>query len=155
MTCLYCLLPEMESVQCSVNDNTVCASLKEHLAVHISVPFWQLPCGIYSCSPYSSLEGMQVDHTKATATRTSKAIGLDKQNMNNTARASSFSVNFFAVTARLQRKSAYFCLLWWTWTQDNAFPFLFLIFDTVFWNSTPEKFANIWRSERDGTSAIT
>ena len=30
----------------------------------ISVPFWQLSCGIYSCSPYSSLEDMLVDHTK-------------------------------------------------------------------------------------------
>ena len=36
----------------------------------------------------------------------------------------------------------------------NDFVFLFLNFDTVFWNSTPEKFANIWRIERVGISAI-
>ena len=31
---------------------------------------------------------------------------------------------------------------------------LFLILDTVFKNSIPEKIANIWRTERDGISAI-
>ena len=34
MTCLYCLLPEMESVQCSMNDNIISAYLKEHFAVY-------------------------------------------------------------------------------------------------------------------------
>ena len=32
--------------------------------------------------------------------------------------------------------------------------FFFLNFDTVFENSTPENFANIFRTERDGISAI-
>ena len=32
--------------------------------------------------------------------------------------------------------------------------FFFLILDTVFKKSTPEKIANIWRTERDGISAI-
>ena len=41
-----------------------------------------------------------------------------------------------------------------TWTQDNDFLFLFLNFDTVLWNWTPEKFTNIWRIEWDGTSTI-
>ena len=38
---------------------------------------------------------------------------------------------------------------------DKDFLFLFLNFDTVFYNSTPEKkIANIWRIERDGTITI-
>ena len=35
-----------------------------------------------------------------------------------------------------------------------AIAFFFLNFDTVFENSTPENFANIFRTERDGISAI-
>ena len=41
-----------------------------------------------------------------------------------------------------------------TWTQYNDFLFHFLNFDTVFKNSSPEKNANIWRTERDGKSAV-
>ena len=37
--------------------------------------------------------------------------------------------------------------------QKNDFLFLFL-FDTVFYNSTPEKFGSIWRIQRVGISAI-
>ena len=39
-------------------------------------------------------------------------------------------------------------------TQDNNFIFLFLNFDAVFKNLTPEKIANIWQTERDRVSAI-
>ena len=46
-----------------------------------------------------------------------------------------------------------FHILWRTRTQDNDFFFLFLHFDIVFYNSTPEKTANIWRIERQGISA--
>ena len=35
-----------------------------------------------------------------------------------------------------------------------TFFFFFLNFDTVFENSTPENFANILRTERDGINAI-
>ena len=56
-----------------------------------------------------------------------KAIGLKKQN--NFARASRIFVHFFYL-------------------------FFNLNYDTVFQNSTPEKFANIWRIERDEISAI-
>ena len=38
------------------------------------------------------------------------------------------------------------------WTQDNEFVFLFLIFDAVFKNLSPEEIGNIWRIERDGIS---
>ena len=38
--------------------------------------------------------------------------------------------------------------------QDKDPFFLFLNFDTVFKNSTPEKIANIWRIERDRISTI-
>jgi len=38
--------------------------------------------------------------------------------------------------------------------EDNDFLFLFVNFGIVFQNSTPEKFANIWRIERVGMSAI-
>ena len=37
-------------------------------------------------------------------------------------------------------------VLWSTRTQDNGIHFIFLNFDTVFYNSTPEKTANIWRN---------
>ena len=37
---------------------------------------------------------------------------------------------------------------------DNDFLFLFLNFDTVLKNLTPEKITNIWRMERDRISAI-
>ena len=82
-----------------------------------------------------------------------KAIGLDWQN-NNSARVSRFFVHFLAVVARLRRKSAYFHVLSRTCTQDNDFLFLFLNLDTVFKNSTLEKFASICRIERDGISPI-
>ena len=62
--------------------------------------------------------------------------------------------HFFAVTAWLQCENAYFHILWGAWIEDNNFLFLFLYFDTVLWNSTPEKFANIWIIEQDGISAI-
>ena len=82
-----------------------------------------------------------------------KTIGLDWQN-NNFARASPFSVHFFAVAARVQRENALIQALSRTWTQDNDFLFLLLKFDTAFKNSTLEKCANIWRIERVGISAI-
>ena len=44
-------------------------------------------------------------------------------------------------------------MLWRAWIEDN-FLFLFLYFDTVLWNSTAEKFANIWLIEQDGIRAI-
>ena len=59
-----------------------------------------------------------------------KTLGLDWQN-NNFARASSFFVHFFAVTARLGRENAQFHDLSRTGTQDNNFPFLLLNFDAV------------------------
>ena len=60
----------------------------------------------------------------------------------------------FAVMALLRRESAWFHVLWRTWAEDSDFLFLFLTFRTVFKNSTQEKFASIWRIERDGTSSI-
>ena len=62
-----------------------------------------------------------------------KAKGLFWQN-NNFARASRFSVHFFAVTtAGLQRETEIeFHVLWRTWRQDNDFLFFFLNFDKVF-----------------------
>ena len=65
-----------------------------------------------------------------------------------------FFVHFFAVVARLRRETSYFQVLWRTWTQDNNFHFLFLNFDTILWNSTPEKIAIICRIERDGINLI-
>ena len=47
-----------------------------------------------------------------------------------------------------------FLVLSRTWTQDNNFLFLFLNFNIAFSNSTPEKFANIWRIEQVEISAI-
>ena len=41
-----------------------------------------------------------------------------------------------------------------TGTKDNGFLFLFLNFDALPKNSTPKKFANIWRIKGDGISAI-
>ena len=73
-----------------------------------------------------------------------KAIGLDKQN-NHFARASRFFVHFSAFGARLQRETAYFHVLSRTGAKDNNFLFLFLNFDAVLSNSTPERLANIWR----------
>ena len=58
-------------------------------------------------------------------------------------------VYFLAVAARLQ-----FHVVSRTLTQDKDSPFLFLNFDTVFKNWTPEKFANIWQIERVGISGI-
>ena len=58
-------------------------------------------------------------------------ISLDWEN-NNFARASRFFAHFFAVAARLQRESALFHVLSWTWTQDNNSLFLFLNFEIVF-----------------------
>ena len=62
-----------------------------------------------------------------------KAKGLFWQN-NNFARASRFSVHFFAVTtAGLQRETEIeFHVLWRTWRQDNDFLFFFLNFDKLF-----------------------
>ena len=83
-----------------------------------------------------------------------KAISVDWQN-NSSARASHFFSTFFAITAQLRCENAsYFHVLWKTWTQHNDFLFLFLNFDTVFKNSTPEKIANIWSIERDGICVI-
>ena len=81
------------------------------------------------------------------------AIGLDWQN-NNFARTSRFFVHFYAVVARLQRETAFFPILSRTCTQDNNYLFLYLNFDTVLQNSTPKKFAHIWKIKRDGISAI-
>ena len=74
MICLYCLLPAMESVQCSVNGNIVCACLKERFAVYkcsiLTALLWYLfmqPLllpGRYASRPH-----------EATATRTSKKGG--------------------------------------------------------------------------------
>ena len=66
-----------------------------------------------------------------------KATGLDWKN-NNFARALRFFVHFFVVSARLRRENALFNVLWRTWTQGNNF-LLFFCYDTVFWNSTPQK----------------
>ena len=54
----------------------------------------------------------------------------------------------------VRRGNAHFHVSWRTWTQDHDFLFLFLKFDTVFYNSTPEKIANICQIERDGISVI-
>ena len=71
----------------------------------------------------------------------------------NFARASSIFLHVFAFDARLQSETFYFQAFWRTWTQlDNNS--LFLKFDTVIQNSTPEKFAFIFPVERDGTNAI-
>ena len=61
---------------------------------------------------------------------------------------------FLAVIAGLQHESAWFHILSWTGTQDNNFLFLFLNFDTALQNSTPKKFAHIWRIKQDGISVI-
>ena len=58
-------------------------------------------------------------------------------------------VYFLAVAARLQ-----FHVVSRTWTQDKDSPLLFLNFDTVFKNSTPQKFAIIWQIERVGINGI-
>ena len=68
-------------------------------------------------------------------------------------RASRFFVHFFVIIARLQRKIPNFTVFGGR-TQDNNFLFLFLNFDTVFQSSTPENIANIWRTKRNGISAI-
>ena len=75
-----------------------------------------------------------------------KGNRLDQQN-NNYARASRFFVHFLAVVARLQR----FHVLSRTGTEDNNF--LLLNFDTGLQDSTPKKFAYIWRIKWDGISA--
>ena len=75
-----------------------------------------------------------------------KGNRLDQQN-NNYARASRFFVHFLAVVARLQR----FHVLSRTGTEDNNF--LLLNFDTGLQDSTPKKFAYIWRIKCDGISA--
>ena len=75
-----------------------------------------------------------------------KGNKLDQQN-NNYARASRFFVHFLAVVARLQR----FHVLSRTGTEDNNF--LSLNFDTGLQDSTPKKFAYIWRIKWDGISA--
>ena len=43
---------------------------------------------------------------------------------------------------------------WRTSTQDNDPLLLLLNFDTIVYNPTPDKFANIWRIERDGINAM-
>ena len=75
-----------------------------------------------------------------------KGNRLDQQ-YNNYARASRFFVHFLAVVARLQR----FHVLSRTGTEDNNF--LLLNFDTGLQDSTPKKFAYIWRIKWDGISA--
>ena len=75
-----------------------------------------------------------------------KGNRLDQQN-NNSARASRFFVHFLAVVARLQR----FHVLSRTGTEDNYF--LLLNFDTGLQDSTPKKFAYIWRIKWEGISA--
>ena len=75
-----------------------------------------------------------------------KGNRLDQQN-NNSARASRFFVHFLGVVARLQR----FRVLSRTGTEDNNF--LLLNFDTGLQDSTPKKFAYIWRIKCDGISA--
>ena len=75
-----------------------------------------------------------------------KGNRLDQQN-NNSARASRFFVHFLGLVARLQR----FHVLSRTGTEDNNF--LLLNFDTDLQDSTPKKFAYIWRIKWDGISA--
>ena len=75
-----------------------------------------------------------------------KGNRLDQQN-NNSARASRFLVHFLGLVARLQR----FHVLSRTGTEDNNF--LLLNFDTGLQDSTPKKFAYIWRIKWDGISA--
>ena len=73
-----------------------------------------------------------------------RAAGFDWQK-SNFARASRIFLHVFVVDARLQSETSYFHALWRTWTQlDNNF--LFLKFDTVLQNSTPEKFDKVWSS---------
>ena len=86
-----------------------------------------------------------------------KAKGLHEQN-NDSARASRFFVHFFAVAARLRRRENAHANIPLVgnvkkWTQDNEFVFLFLIFDAVFKNLSPEEIGNIWRIERGGINA--
>ena len=81
-----------------------------------------------------------------------KATGLDKQN-NDFARVSRIFVHFFAVTVRLGRECAFFWVLSGREHETKTF-FLFLNFDTVLKNLIPEKFAKIWRVERDGINVI-
>ena len=81
-----------------------------------------------------------------------RAAGFDWQK-NNFARTSRIFLHVFAFDARLQSETSYFHVLWRTWTQlDNNF--LFLKFDTVLQNSTPEKFAIICPIEWDGINTI-
>ena len=81
-----------------------------------------------------------------------RAAGFDWQKT-NFARASSIFLHVVAFDARLQSETFYFQAFWRTWTQlDNNS--LFLKFDTVLQNSTPEKFAIICPVERDGINAI-
>ena len=66
-------------------------------------------------------------------------IGLDWQN-NNCTRASRFFVSFFAVVARLLRKTSCFHVLWRTWTQDNNFHFLSLKYNPLEFNPRKNRY---------------
>ena len=79
-----------------------------------------------------------------TAARTEKkVIGLDWQN-NNFARVSHFFVHFLPSLQDCDVKLPNFTsVLWRTGTHNNHFLFLCVNLDTVLYNSTPEKFANI------------
>ena len=97
-------------------------------------------------SPESNDDGDGIENGK-------KAIGVDYQN-NNFARASRFFIHFFTVASRLQRESAYnftFCR-GSERRQQLYFSFLELWYSLLEFNS--RKFANIWRIERVGISAI-
>ena len=83
-----------------------------------------------------------------------KLLGSLSDGNSNEQRKNSRFTDFFAIATRLQCESAQFHVLSMTWTQDNNFLFLFLNFNIVFSNSTPEKFANIWRMEQVEISAI-
>ena len=71
-----------------------------------------------------------------------KSHGFNKQNNNkkNFARASPFFVHFVAVSARIRPENDQFNVLWsdCAWTSAEEILFLFLKFDMVLRNSTPE-----------------
>ena len=111
------------------------------------------PCVKHMCFPPPPIEGSLSNDDGDGNKNGKKAIGLDWQN-NNFARASRFFVHFFAVVSLLRRENAPIHVLSGTVAQENNFLFVFLNFDTVLWNSTPKKIANIWRIKRDGISVI-
>ena len=119
------------------------------------------PVSAVCCAAHNSWRLFKLGHRELKPRRRGRQQERQKSNRfrlakNNFARASRFYVDFFAVTVRLWRETSCpnFYVFWRTWTQDKDFLFIFLNFDSVLENSIPEKLANIWRTERDGISAI-